>query len=221
MKFFSLPVLLLVAIPVSLSFLPNNIGREISAAPGMRVNRVMLFRAYPYEVRPGGSVTLEGSGFSRSLNKVYFDGSNPITATSTNGTTMAVVVPNSLPEGQYQLTVSNTLGSSENPDIKIPIKVTSAPQPGPTIKNASLSGETVTLLGEGFTVQNTVMTTLGNSPATLYSDGTTLSFRLSELSQYDQVKKQLQGNQYLFTLWIFVQNEHGTNKNPYKLDIVL
>lgn len=191
------------------------------SAPGMRVNRVMLFRAYPFEVRPGGMVMLEGSGFSKSLNKVYFNGSSPLAATSTNGTTMTIVVPGTLSEGQYKLTVSNTLGSSENPGIEIPIKVTSFPQPAPIIKGASISGETVTVTGEGFTAQSSVLTTLGNFPGAISSSGATLSFRLSELSQYEQVKKHLQGNKYQFTLWIFVQNEHGTNKNPYKLDLSL
>jgi len=179
----------------------------------------MVFRATPFEVKPGDYITIDGSGFSKTLNKVYFDGGSVLNASSANGTSLIVPVP-ALTEGQYKVSVSNVLGSSENPDISVFIKVTSTPESGPTISSASISGETVLLAGTGFTTSNTVATTLGNSTP-ISASGNTLTFRLNELSQYEQVKKSMLGRPYKLVLWIFVQNEHGINKDPYKLDIII
>ncbi|OHA92557.1 MAG: hypothetical protein A2665_02395 [Candidatus Zambryskibacteria bacterium RIFCSPHIGHO2_01_FULL_46_30] len=187
---------------------------------GMRINRVMLFRAFPFEARPGDLVTLDGSGFSKTLNKVYFNGGTPVTATSTNGITLDISVPTNLAEGEYSLSVSNVLGSSDNPDIRILVKVTNNPQPGPAIESASIVGDTVTLIGKGFTSLNNLFTTLGDSSGPVSSNGTTLTFRVADLSRYDQIKQFTMGK-YQASLWIYVQNEHGINKDPYRLEIII
>lgn len=207
--------------PISVlpNFLPST-GPDTLAAPGMRVNRVMLFRATPFEVRPGDFVTLDGSGFSKTLNKIYFNGGSPITATSTDGMTLEIPVPANLTEGEYSLSVSNVLGSSENPDITVTFKVTNNPQPGPTIESASIVGDMVTLIGSGFTSLNNLFTTLGDSSSPISSNGTALTFRVTDLSRYDQIKQFTLGK-YQVALWIFVQNEHGVNKEPYKLEIMI
>jgi len=208
----------MATVPISLSFLPNTSTR---ASLGMRVNRVFLFRALPYEVRPGENLVLEGSGFSKGSNKIYFNGTESATATSTNGTSMNLTVPGSLVAGEYKISISNILGSSENASIPIYVKVTNNPQPAPLIERVAISGDVVTVMGKNFSPVNTVITTLGNSTVSITSDGTALSFRLNELSQYVQVKKSLKTNKYKFSLWIFVQNEHGISKDPYKLDMVI
>ncbi len=207
-----------ISAPVSLDVLPS-VETDTLTAPGMRVNRVMLFRAFPFEARPGDMIELDGSGFSKTLNKIYFNDGNELTATSTDGIVMKVFVPIMLGEGEYQLSVSNVLGSSD-PDIKILLKVTNNPQPAPTIENASLTGDTVTLTGNGFTSSNNLFTTLGDSSGSISSSGNMLTFRLSDLSRYSQTKKFTQGK-YQASLWIYVQNEHGINKDPYKLDMVI
>ena len=193
---------------------------DTPSTPGMRVNRVMLFRAYPFEARPGDFITLEGSGFSKTLNKVYFNGGTPVPATSTDGATLEIPVPVNLAEGEYGLSVSNVLGSSDNTNTNIVIKITSNPQPGPTIESASITGDMVTLIGKGFTSTNNLFTTLGDSSGPVPSNGTALTFRVADLSRYEQIKQFTMGK-YQAALWIYVQNEHGINKEPYKLEIII
>ena len=216
----------MTASPVPQAPAPSNpnlsLGVETDTpfAPGMRINQVMLFRATPFEARPGDFVTLDGSGFSKTLNKVYFNGGNLTTATSTDGVTFKISVPTNLAEGEYKLSVSNALGSSENPDVIVAIKVTNNPQPGPTIESASITGDMITLIGSGFTSANNLFTTLGDSSSPISSNGTTLTFRVADLSRYDQVKQFTLGK-YQVALWIYVQNEHGINKEPYKLEMTI
>ena len=216
MRASSWPVILLAMVPISLSLLPSP---DIVSVPGMRANRVLLFRASPFEVRPGDTVTLDGSGFSKTSNSIYFNGGSAIVASSTNGSTIRVSVPSGLTLGQYKLSVSNTLGSSDNPDISVLISVTNNPQLPPEIKGASISGENVTLVGSGFTSSNNIITTLGNSSSPLSSSGNTLTFNITSLSLYNQIKNFTSGKKYRVVLWIYVQNEHGINKDPYRLDI--
>ena len=205
--------------PTSPDFSPR-VETDTPSAPGMRVNRVMLFRASPFEARPGDIITLDGSGFSRTLNNIYFNGGSLITATSTNGTVLEVPVPAGLADGEYRLSVSNVLGSSDNPNVRIAIKVTSSPQPAPTIERASIVGDTVTLVGSGFTSANYLITTLGDSSGSIFSNGTTLTFRITDLSRYNQIRQFTLGN-YQVALWIYVRNEHGINKEPYRLDMII
>ena len=200
--------------------LSKSIETDTPTAPGMRVNRIMLFRATPFEVRPGDFVTLDGSGFSKTLNRIYFNGGNQIATTSTDGAILKIPVPLDLAEGEYKISVSNVLGSSDSPDINIVIKVTNNPQSAPTIESASIIGDIVTLVGSGFTSTNRLFTTLGDSSSPISSNGATLTFRVTDLSRYDQVKQFTLGK-YQVTLWIFVENEHGINKEPYKLETII
>lgn len=209
-----------ISAPVSRDLFPN-VETDASAALGMRVGQVMLFRAYPFEVRPGDFITLDGSGFSKTINKVYFNNGNPITATSTDGVTMKLSVPTALSDGEYKLSISNAFGSSDNPDIQTIIKVTSNPYSGPIIESVSIVGDTVILTGKGFTSANNLFTTFGDLASMISASGNTLTFHLSDLSFYDQIKNSTLGQKYQAALWIYVQNEHGVNRDPYKLDIII
>ena len=113
----------------------------------------------------------------------------------------------------------NVLGSSD-PQIKVGIKVTDNPNPGPQITSASISGDIVTITGSGFTSSNNLYTTFGNSLSPVSSSGNSLIFNVTDLSIYNKIKS-LTGTKYKAILWIYVQNEHGTNKDPYKLDVII
>ena len=219
-KSFPLSILLIAAVPISFSFLPTR-PSSTAALQGLQVNRIILFRAIPYEVRPGGVLTLEGSGFSKTLNKVYFNGAEAINASSTNGLALKVAIPTTLYSGEYELSVSNVFGSSENRDRPIKIKVTETPEDPPVIASASLSNGLVTLVGTGFSSSNSVLTTMGNSPSPIAASGNTLTFRLSELSMYSQIISKAPSGKYQITLWIHVQNEHGMTISPYRLALRL
>lgn len=198
----------------------QNMGNDTPTAFGMRVNQIMLFRAFPFEVRAGDLITLDGSGFSKTANQISFNSGHSVIATSTDGMTLEVPVPANLTLGEYKLSVSNILGSSDNSDTSVIIRVTSNPQLGPTIEGASIAGDMVTLTGKGFTSANNLITTLGNSSSPISSSGNTLTFRISDLSMYGEIKKFTLGN-YQAAFWIYVENEHGVNKEPYKLDIII
>lgn len=209
----------LPSIPISPSF-SSSIVNDAPAALGMRVDQVMLFRASPFEVRPGDALMLDGSGFSKTHNEVYFNGGFLVTATSADGILIKITVPTGLSDGDYRLSVSNVLGSSDNPDIKIAIRVTNNPQPAPTIEGASITGGTVTLVGSGFTTANNIITTLGSSPGPISANGSTLTFRLSDLPLYNKLKL-FSSKSYPGVLWIYVKNEHGINKEPYRFETVI
>jgi hypothetical protein len=203
--------------------LSNSVASVTTDSPiamGMRAGQIMLFRTYPFEVRSGDLIILEGSGFSRTLNKVYFNSGYPVVATSTDGVTLRVLIPSELSEGEYQLSATNVFGSSDQLGTKISIKVTNNPQLPPRIESATLVGDTVSLVGSGFTSANNLFTTLGDSSGSITADGNSLTFRVTDLSRYEQTKIFTKGK-YQVALWIFVQNEHGMNRAPYRLNITI
>jgi hypothetical protein len=214
------PFLLVAALPLSVAFLAPN---QNSPAPGAQANKIMLFQATPYEVKPGDTIVLKGSGFNVSSNNVHFGTRATVAATSTGGTLISVTVPAFIPHGDYDLSVSNNLGSSNtaNNSAKVSIKVTSSPRTPPTITSASVSGSTVTLIGEGFSSSNNLVTTLGTLGGVSSFDGRSISFQLNNLSEYARVKQQLKNKNIQTSIWIHINNDRGTSNDPYKLDIVL
>ncbi len=218
MKFRVLPILLLLsAAPISVGVL-KSVGVDTPEAHGIRANKLFLFRASPFEVRPGDILTLDGSGFSKTSNKIYFNSGNEVVATSSNGISMKVVVP-SLSMGDYRLSVSNSLGEAngDKKEISVMVRVTNSPISPPTIEKASISGESITLTGSGFTGSNYIYSTFGNSSQTYSSNGSTLTFSLSDLALYSKIKASTKGKKYPTVLWITVSNEHGSNREPYQM----
>jgi hypothetical protein len=211
--------LLLAAIPISVGLI-STVGVDMPAGVGLQKNKIMLFRATPYEVRPGDIISLDGSGFSKTDNRVLFNGGSDVLATSTDGVSLKVVVP-SISEGQYSLSLTNKLGSSLRTEFPVTIRVTNNPSPAPIITSATLSGDMITVVGSGFTASNNVISTFGNSSGSISSSGNSLTFSLSGLSLYQKIKEATKGKKYQSSILIYIYNEHGMSKDPYKLDLVI
>ncbi len=214
-----LPFLIFAFVPLSIPSFALPSSKNTISIPGMLSNKVVLFQAFPYEVKPGGSLNLSGSGFSTKSNTVSFGGGIKVEATSTNGFNLKVMVPNTLSEGTYKLSVSNILGSSENPNIPVSVKITSNPISEPIITSAIFNIDTITLKGKGFTSTNGLITTMGNLNGAISTTGTELSFKVSDLSDYLKVKNTKKTASLSLPIWIFIQNEHGVSKTAYSVNI--
>lgn len=212
--------LLVAALPLSVAFLAPG---QNATAPGSQANKIMLFQVSPYEVRPGDTVVLQGSGFSTSQNSVYFGSYVNVSATSTNGAVMSVAVPSSLPFGEYNVVVSNTLGSSADVanSVRVSIKVTGSPRTPPVITNASVSAGVVTLVGDGFSSTNSLVTNLGNLEGVPSFDGRSITFQINNLSEYARIKRQLGNKSIQTTLVVHISNDRGSSKNPYSVNITI
>ncbi|MDQ3089736.1 MAG: IPT/TIG domain-containing protein [bacterium] len=191
------------------------------SGPGIRSNRVLLFQATPYEVRPGGEVTLVGSGFSKTENRVLIGDKVGIFATSTNGTEIRFKIPSNFKENTYKITVFNQLGSSTNPVAPVLVKVTKKPQSPPSVSSATIEGGVITISGSGFSESNNIYTNMGSVEKIKLSKRKTLSFSIASLTSYSQAKNSLKGAVAVFPLSIFIQNEHGISQVPYNIDITI
>jgi hypothetical protein len=222
MRLFSIPLFLLLVAPLSLGLLSDNSQPELVSNNGLKTNQVSVFRTLPFEVKPGGVLKVEGSGFSKTFNKVNFTKGVSVNTVSQDGASLLIIVPKNLSEGEYKLSVSNSFGVSDADKLPVTVKITSNPTPAPVIDNASFSNGVVVLTGKGFTSKNYISTTLGelNAPIAPSTSGG-LSFDVTNLSLYSKTKESFLGRSYPMTLWIFVRNEHGVSEKAYPLDINL
>lgn len=220
MKLWSLSFLLVAAaLPLSSSlFKPINAPLTTITLPGMRVNQVVLFQTLPYEAKPGAAVTLKGSGFSKTENKVHI-GDLSVSATSTTGTTMNFIVPQDAPLGVHEVYVTNSFGTSKNPQAPVLLKVTHSPVPPPVITKIEEKKGVITLTGTGFASTNSIVTSLG-AIEVFSSDQKTLSFALSSLPYYSKVKS-LSKTTTTLNLAVFIKNEHGISLTPSMIQLSL
>jgi hypothetical protein len=215
MKFSLIPFLLVAALPLSVSLLTPSSNNQVIKT---KTIKAVLFQASPYEVKPGGDLVLNGSGFSYSGNIVNFGSGAQVEATSSDSTTLNIKVPPTLFPGEYELSI---LGGQAVSNSKVYVKVTNNPRTPPIISKVIYSAGYLTIIGDGFSSSNALVTSLGTLSNVSSFDGKTITFRANDLSDYSRIKKQLAGRQVQTVLWIQVSNDRGTSKEAYKLDVRL
>jgi hypothetical protein len=186
--------------------------------PGLKKNQVFLFQASPYEVKPGETVKLIGSGFSDQENHISFDEKYTIMATSSNGSEIIAKIPDNLSEGTYILSIYNKLGTND-PNIPVSIKITNDPKDPPSITKIEENDGIIEISGLGFGSSNTVITPLGNLENIKLRSKNTVSFKLEDLSNYKLMKNYQNGRPASFPLPIYIQNDHGVSTSSITVNI--
>lgn len=177
-----------------------------------------LFGISAYQVRPGERITLSGTGFLNN-NEVYFDGL-VVPAASTNGFSLEVSVPGTV--GTYEVWVTNSKGSSRASDRPMRITVTDTPAPLPVVTSISpilpSFSDTVTVSGSGFSVSNTVSTSLGPLLG-VSSNGSSMQFRIADLPIAPLIKDVPQVKGTKIPVQMYVQSDGGITKDVFRFEV--
>lgn len=180
-------------------------------------SELKVFALSQYQARPGEEVVVYGSGFV--YPSTVMAGSIPVSGLrSADGFSLVFKAPSSA--GEYEISVTNSKGSSGSARPKL--LVTDNPAPRPQITGASpsvvdVSGQ-VTLMGIGFMSTNIITTTLGmveNVP----SSGTSLTFRIADLTIVPQVKDLPDVKGKRIPVGVYVNNANGFNKDLFYFDV--
>lgn len=161
-------------------------------------SKPLLFNVSKYQAKRGESVTVQGNGFLASGNSIVFDSQNRIDGiTSVSGTSVTFVIPASLPNGSYNLSVENKNGSTYSSSFGNFFTVTDSPSVPPKVFSISPQAipysreSTLTILGEGFTATgNDVFVDFGTASNIASSDGKTLNLKLSAFTGFSEAGSQ-------------------------------
>ncbi|MDP1625381.1 MAG: hypothetical protein Q8L64_06515 [bacterium] len=176
-----------------------------------------VFALSHYQAKPGETVQVYGSGFVYPSTVMV--GSIPIHGLrSVDGFSLSFTAPSST--GEYEISVTNSKGSSGSARPKL--LITDSPAPRPQITSASpsivdVSGE-VTLTGIGFMDTNIITTTLG-VVQNVSSNGTSLRFRIADLTVVSQVKDLPEVKGMRVPVGVYVNNANGFNQDLFYFDV--
>jgi len=193
-------------------FTPEGLIERFKSSP------LTLFSVSPYQVMPGGTVTLQGAGFA-DVNDVHVNG-YLVSASSTDGFSLSFPAPSST--GDYDVWVSNKNGSSQVIGRTMRLTVTTNPAPLPVVLSVSPNpaqyGDMITISGTGFSNTNTVSSSLGLIE-NVSSSGGVISLRLSDFSLASKIKEIPYMKNIKTTVLLYIQSEGGLSKEPYSFDV--
>lgn len=189
---------------------------------------VKVYNTSEYQVLSGTVVEIQGIGFATNSNIVHLGESSSIENIATDDTSkLSFTVPKDLPLGKYSVWVTNKNGTSKNDAIKIYLVVTDKPADRPVIEKvepsvADYEGE-ITVSGKGFTANgNGIYSIFGSIKDIASSDGKTLKFKPSAMPKILQLNKAAtKVKDGRFTIWFYVVNENGYNKEAASFVIKL
>lgn len=149
-----------------------------------------------YQVEPGDRVMIIGANFTPSHNTVYFPGIDTAVSglVSPNEQTLEFTVPLDMPFGSYNLSVSNSNGSSFNDSFGGYFNVVKEARDLPkiiSISPQSLDPSTerdIIIKGEHFDKKNnTVFSSLGAVHNISSADGKTIEIKLDAFPSFSQI----------------------------------
>lgn len=176
----------------------------------------VLYAVMPYESKPGDNVRVYGEGFPKTGNTMHIGSYEIENLTSDNAMDIYFTIPESIPNGIYEVWVTNTKGSTRKSNQQIRLSVTSNPKPVPTITgitpaNPTIS-DTVKISGENLTNIYGVYTTLGEA-------GKSLSFKLSDLELVSYITSSEEMAGALIPVYVYVVTDVGFNSEPFVFNV--
>lgn len=183
---------------------------------------VRLYTTSEYQIAPGKTLELEGEGFTPTSNTIHFGDNYSVSNLSSDaeGSKISLIVPKDLRLGEYNIWITNNNGTTKRDDLRIFLLITNNPAERPIVSKVSPSpvaydGE-MTLEGSNFTsIGNSIYSSFGNIPSISSSDGKTLKFKISSLSEIHRLKENenlIKGK--ILDGYLYVENNNGISKTP-------
>jgi hypothetical protein len=171
----------------TLSTLNTTNTATVRLASGMK-----LYAATPFQVAPGGTITLQGTGIT-SDTLLYITDTVTASLSSDVSTSAKATIPASLAPGNYSIWLSNGKTNTRSQGFNVSLTVTNTPKAVPVITSVSPAtitslDTTITVTGTGFTANNSVVSGVGKISGLFSANGTTLTFKPSQLSESQKLQ---------------------------------
>ena len=177
---------------------------------------VFVFSVNPFQVKPGGTVVISGSGFSTSSNSVYLGDTLIGNSISTSTTELSFQVPQTISLNTYKVRVTNNSGDSTNDFQAVNLVITNSPLPTPVISSISPgtidASSTVSISGTGFTQSgNSVYSPFGIINNIGATSSTMLQFSVTDFSNLPILNSIPQAQGSTFQIPMYVSNANGSS----------
>jgi hypothetical protein len=183
-----------------------------------RIGGLYLSGLSAYQTRPGLVMSVFGSGFTTENNVFLGPVSIGQYSSNTSGTQITFKVPEYMPRGFYQVAVSNKYGTTttgddiylgidrpQNVDIIDTRPVINTITPNYT----RYPNDLILINGQNFTLNNTIVTNLGDLKNVISTDGKNITFLVGSLPFFSKAQAEYKGAS--INLVIKVKNENGTS----------
>lgn len=180
------------------SFALSNSTNSSTAKPNNQyISNFSTYRAVPLQF-----MSIFGSGFDLTSNNVYI---GPVLigkykSSNSSGSQITFSVPDYIPRGFYQIAVSNVFGTttSQNQYLIIDRASTTEAIIRPVVDSITPAetknvNDVITVNGSNFTLNNTIMTNLGNLYSIPSYDTKTITFLAGSLPYFGQAQSQYSG----------------------------
>ncbi len=155
-----------------------------------------IYSVMPSQVKAGDNIIIHGREFPKT-GLVITMGSEKIASYSfINNNQISIIAPQKLSSGTYTFSFSHPVTKITMPQAAqsvISVKISSNPKVQPRIFSVTpqnvTENDTVTIKGSGFTKNNAIFTLMGEVTGISSSDGTTLTFKPSQLSRISTLDK--------------------------------
>ncbi len=176
-----------------------------------------LYSFSELKTAPGRTITLIGTGFDALSNTVHIGNSiiKDLPSDSTKSH-ITLTIPSSIPYGTHHIWVVTPTGSTENSKLQTQIIIGAVAIAKAKVMTISPlvvgSNDTITITGSGFTSNNSVITSLGKIDGIASSDGKTLTFITSKLSNFSKIPASVKKTLVRGT----IANENGSAINGFQ-----
>jgi peptidoglycan hydrolase-like protein with peptidoglycan-binding domain len=194
----------------------------VAQSTGMR-----LFSVYPYQARPGDTITLTGKNMSSNTVVSFGNaGSATVSSVTSDGSSAKVTIPSNIGYSDYILTISHNNSSSANQGFAVHLIVSANPKSAPVISGVSPSvisslDAQITVTGSGFTQSNGIYTGFGTITGVASANGTSLTFSPSQLPKLKELQSVLRSRQQGALLYVdfYIINENGMTQKTGRFNV--
>ncbi len=195
-----------------------NLAQFFATSPTVR-----LFRTDKFQIAPGGTLILEGKGFSTTTNTVMIGDTQIQNLPSADSEHITIKLPSNLTYGDYLVNVMPKNGLKSSRDPAVHILVTANPQLPPQITsvtpaNAEING-TLTLSGSGFTAQNNTVVTGFGTLTGLPATGGIITIDLKRFASLPILAANPKLKGVTIPMWMYIQNANGVSFKEFTFTI--
>jgi len=182
-------------------------------------SQLAVYNSSQFQVAPGATTTINGSGFLKTGNDFYVGGTKIANVSCQSSISCDIKIPTSLDEGQKNIILENEKGSTKDQKFTPHIKISKNPKPASVLNEISPSSisnqeidKEITIKGSGLASKENYVHILMGHVGPVSSSNGEIKFKLSDIENMTEFVKGLNAAKARdVQLPIMIENEFGVS----------